>query len=99
MKKTLSLALIFLFAFSLTANAAPAYNQTVGLYEDDFADNTGLVSRVNTNVNTITGVLQLTKSGSQTLTEPNYYTSGTAYVSRGYISSSEPGIIPESISQ
>ena len=65
---------LLVFAFLITfilfptfkINAAPVYDYTEGIYTDDFAVNTGVPTRSYVNVNTTTGVLQLTNTTTQT---------------------------------
>ncbi|MDD5289570.1 MAG: PQQ-binding-like beta-propeller repeat protein [Patescibacteria group bacterium] len=68
--------------------AAPAYNQTTGVYTDDFADNTGFTTRSYVNVNA--GKLQLTHDDDQTAFTAPYKTSGYAYSAK---------IIPTSVAE
>ncbi|MGI5826449.1 MAG: PQQ-binding-like beta-propeller repeat protein [Patescibacteria group bacterium] len=52
------------FCLPYSVQAAPVTNDDLGVYTDDFADNTGVPTRSGANVNTSTGVLQLTNTSN-----------------------------------
>jgi len=79
-KRVLTLVIFFLL-FTRPVKAAQTYDQTNGTYTDNFANNIGVPTRSQMNVNTGTGVLQLTKNdGSGNFSAP-FYTSGYVYTS------------------
>jgi outer membrane protein assembly factor BamB len=75
--KILSITLLMVFLLPLNnVLAAPAYNQSAGTYTDDFTNNSGVPTRNYVNVNTVSGILQLTNATTQTSFITPYKTSG-----------------------